>query len=148
MPLCPCALVPPLPSVAATGEPALVLAVAVTLALHHAVLEARKEFGYVDESWLPIRELAYTYGRTDSRSNAPRPFPLSTFASLYVSCTRPLTSYNNVYRFHPVCRVHSNNLRMRSVCRKPLHPGNHTNGNISQDGIFQAQMMQLICIDK
>ncbi|XP_026330989.1 indole-3-acetaldehyde oxidase-like [Hyposmocoma kahamanoa] len=39
----------------ATGEPALVLAVAVALALHHTILEARKEFGYVDDEWLHIQ---------------------------------------------------------------------------------------------
>lgn len=43
--------------VAATGEPALTLAVAVTHALHQTILEARKEFGYADEHWLHIGEL-------------------------------------------------------------------------------------------
>ncbi|CAK1583031.1 unnamed protein product [Parnassius mnemosyne] len=38
----------------ATGEPALVLSVVVTFALHEAILEARKEFGYVDTEWLDI----------------------------------------------------------------------------------------------
>ncbi|XP_013162076.1 PREDICTED: indole-3-acetaldehyde oxidase-like [Papilio xuthus] len=38
----------------ATGEPALVLAVAVTLALHEALLEGRKEFGYEDHDWLHV----------------------------------------------------------------------------------------------
>ncbi|CAG5043546.1 unnamed protein product [Parnassius apollo] len=38
----------------ATGEPALVLSVVVTFALHEAILEARKEFGYVDTEWLNI----------------------------------------------------------------------------------------------
>ncbi|XP_013136142.1 PREDICTED: indole-3-acetaldehyde oxidase-like [Papilio polytes] len=40
--------------VTATGEPALVLAVSVTLALHEALLEGRKEFGYVDKEWLHV----------------------------------------------------------------------------------------------
>ncbi|XP_045537073.1 indole-3-acetaldehyde oxidase [Papilio machaon] len=38
----------------ATGEPALVLAVAVTFALHEALLEGRKEFGYIDHDWLHV----------------------------------------------------------------------------------------------
>ncbi|OWR49607.1 aldehyde oxidase 2 [Danaus plexippus plexippus] len=38
----------------ATGEPALVLSVVVALALHDAILEARKEYGYVDVDWLHV----------------------------------------------------------------------------------------------
>ncbi|CAK1583033.1 unnamed protein product [Parnassius mnemosyne] len=38
----------------ATSEPALVLSVGVTFALHEAILEARKEFGYEDTEWLNI----------------------------------------------------------------------------------------------
>ncbi|XP_068627552.1 uncharacterized protein [Battus philenor] len=38
----------------ATGEPALVLSVVVTFALHEAILEARKEFGHEDTDWLHV----------------------------------------------------------------------------------------------
>ncbi|XP_075976602.1 uncharacterized protein LOC142976904 isoform X2 [Anticarsia gemmatalis] len=38
----------------ATGEPALVLAVVVTHALHDAILEARKEYGYDDKDWVCV----------------------------------------------------------------------------------------------
>ncbi|XP_052748813.1 uncharacterized protein LOC113513041 [Galleria mellonella] len=38
----------------ATGEPALTLAVGVTFALHDAILDARKEFGYKDTEWLSV----------------------------------------------------------------------------------------------
>ncbi|KAJ0176278.1 hypothetical protein K1T71_008452 [Dendrolimus kikuchii] len=38
----------------ATGEPSLTLATVVTHALHDAILEARKEFGYKDTEWLHI----------------------------------------------------------------------------------------------
>nr|BAR64771.1 aldehyde oxidase [Ostrinia furnacalis] len=38
----------------ATGEPALTLAVTVPLALHDAIVSARKEFGYADTEWLDV----------------------------------------------------------------------------------------------
>ncbi|XP_049875014.1 uncharacterized protein LOC126373077 isoform X1 [Pectinophora gossypiella] len=38
----------------ATGEPALVLAVGVTHALHNAIMDARKEFGYNDIEWIHV----------------------------------------------------------------------------------------------
>ncbi|XP_072944523.1 uncharacterized protein [Epargyreus clarus] len=38
----------------ATGEPALVLAVAITFALHEAIEEARKEYGYKDDKWIDV----------------------------------------------------------------------------------------------
>ncbi|XP_045499508.1 indole-3-acetaldehyde oxidase-like isoform X1 [Colias croceus] len=37
-----------------TGEPALVLAVVVTYALHEAICEARKEYGHVDTDWVQV----------------------------------------------------------------------------------------------
>lgn len=44
-----------------TGEPALTLAVIVTHALHDTILEARKEFGYVDNDWVFVgKHLLYT----------------------------------------------------------------------------------------
>ncbi|KAM3958780.1 uncharacterized protein ACR2FA_007186 [Aphomia sociella] len=38
----------------ATGEPAITLSVVVTFALHDAILNARKEFGYEDTEWIPV----------------------------------------------------------------------------------------------
>ncbi|CAG9583060.1 unnamed protein product [Danaus chrysippus] len=38
----------------ATGEPALLLSVVVALALHEAILETRKEYGYVDIDWVHV----------------------------------------------------------------------------------------------
>lgn len=38
----------------ATGEPALLLAVVVTFALHEAIFEARKEYGYNDTEWVHV----------------------------------------------------------------------------------------------
>ncbi|XP_050344173.1 uncharacterized protein LOC126769429 isoform X2 [Nymphalis io] len=38
----------------ATGEPALVLAVVVIHALHEAIVEARKEYGYDDKEWVHV----------------------------------------------------------------------------------------------
>lgn len=37
-----------------TGEPALLLAVVVTFALHEAIFEARKEYGYNDTEWVHV----------------------------------------------------------------------------------------------
>ncbi|CAH2090112.1 unnamed protein product [Euphydryas editha] len=38
----------------ATGEPAIVMAVVITFALHEAILEARKEYGYNDTKWVHV----------------------------------------------------------------------------------------------
>ncbi|CAH2090110.1 unnamed protein product [Euphydryas editha] len=40
----------------ATGEPALVMAVVITFALHEAILEARKEYGYNDTEWVHVAQ--------------------------------------------------------------------------------------------